>query len=78
MEQVVQLHDLLHLVGRPGLLAVAEGGVGNQHLRRGIQGLDLVVEIDSAYLAVGENFPEKLRLFLFNDSGVFNLPGVIQ
>ena len=52
VQEIVQVHDLLHLVGRARLLAVAEGGVGYKRLLGRVQRLYLMVEINAADLFV--------------------------
>ena len=63
VEQVEDIHDLAHGVGRPGLLPVPEGGVGEQHLLGGLGHDEFVVEVDAGHFRVGEDVPHQVGLF---------------
>ena len=60
--QGVEIDNLLDSIGRSGLLAVPEGGVGDEDLLRRIDRHDLVVEIDPAHLVIGEDILLEIRL----------------
>ena len=59
----IEIHDLLDGVRGPCLLSVAEGRIGYEDLLRGIDRDDLVVEIDPAYLVIGEHILLEIGLF---------------
>ena len=61
MEDLVEVDDLLHGVGRPRLLAVPEGRIGNEDLLRRIDEDELVVKFDPGDLVVRKNMPVKIR-----------------
>ena len=63
VEQVEDVHDLPHGVGRPGLLPIPEGGVGEQHLLGGLGHDEFVVEVDAGHFRVREDVPHQVGLF---------------
>ena len=65
MQKIVKLDYLLHFIWRPGLLAIAEGGVSYDHLIRWVQWLDFMVKVDFTNIGIGKYIPVKLRLFGF-------------
>ena len=60
--QRIEIDDLLDAVGGPRLLAVTERRIRDEHIRRGVERHDLVVEIDPAHLIIGENILLQVRL----------------
>ena len=64
---VVNVHDLLRAVGRPGLLSVAERGVCDPDLVRHAVGHDPVVKCNLRYLVVVEKISEYVRLFYVHE-----------
>ena len=67
VEIVVNIHDLLCAVGRPGLLSVAERGVCDPDLVRHAVGHDPVVKCNLRYLVVVEKISEYVRLFYVHE-----------
>ena len=65
VQEVEHLGHLLDRVGRPGLLAVAEGGVGNAHLFRRTRSQQHFVERRAANARIGKEFTVELGLFRF-------------
>ena len=65
MQHVEDIDDLLHRIRRPGLLAVPEGGVGEQHLLRRRGQDEFVVEIDAGHLGVGKDIPHQIGFIHF-------------
>ena len=63
VEQVEDIHDLAHRVGWPGLLPIPEGGVGEQHLLRGLGHDEFVIEVDAGHFRVREDVPHQVGLF---------------
>ena len=57
-----QVADLLDRIGRPGLLAVPEGRVGDEDVLGGAHRDELVIEDDAADLFVGEDVFLEVRL----------------
>ena len=57
VQQVVDARDLLDRIGRPGLLTVPEGGVGDEHGIRRAGEHKGVVKLDPADLAVRKDVP---------------------
>jgi hypothetical protein len=62
VQQVENIHDLAHGVGRPGLLPIPEGGVREQHLLRGTGHNEFVVEVDTGHFRIGEEVPHQVGL----------------
>src|SRR5262249_15437399 len=62
IEHRVESDDLLDRVRRTRLLAVAEGGVGDEELGRGVERLDLPVERDLGDVVVRKDVPQQIRL----------------
>ena len=62
MQHVVHRDDLPGRIWRTRLLAVAEGGVGNEKVWRGVGFLEFAVENHSRHRVVGELLAEKIRL----------------
>ena len=62
VEQVEDVDDLLHRIRRPGLLAVPEGGVGEQHVLGGRGHDEFIVEIDAGHLGIGKDIPHQIGL----------------
>ena len=60
--QRIEIDDLLDAVGGPRLLAVTERRIRDEHIRRGVERHDLVVEIDPAHFIIGENILLQIRL----------------
>ena len=61
--QGIEIHDLLDGVRGSCLLSVAEGRIGYEDLLRGTDRDDLVVEIDPAYLVIGEHILLEVGFF---------------
>ena len=62
MEHVEEVDNLLHRVGRPGLLPVPKSGIGNKDLFGRIDEDEFVVELDPADLVVGKDTPVEVGL----------------
>jgi hypothetical protein len=62
MEHIIEVDDLLHGIGRPSLLSIAKGGVGDKDLLGGIDQLNAVVEFNATYFIVRENIPKQIGL----------------
>ena len=60
MEHVEDLHHLPHRIGRPGLLPIPEGGVGDEHVLRGVGHNELVIKVDTGNLAIREDVPHQV------------------
>ena len=67
-QKVVDFHHLLDGVGRAGLLAVAEGGVGDEKFPGGRYGDELVVKVDPANPAVGVVTGTDVRVWAGSDN----------
>jgi hypothetical protein len=62
MEHLIEVYNLLHRVRRPGLLPVAERGIGNHDLFGGIGKDEFVVEFHPTNLFVRKNIAIKVWL----------------
>jgi hypothetical protein len=64
MEHLVEVHDLLYRIRRPGLLSVPERGIGDEDLFRGIGENKFVIEFHPANLFVRKDI--AIEVWLLN------------
>ncbi len=76
MQHLEQIHDLAGGVWRPRLLAVAEGGVGDQELRRRVQRLNVAVENNPRHGMIGKHVAQQIGLGdVVKFAGIHSLAG---
>ena len=62
MEHFEEVNDLFHRVGRPRLLPVTKGRIGDKDLLGRIHKDELIVELHTADLVVGKDAPVEIGL----------------
>ncbi len=61
MQQIENSLNLLHCIGRSGLLAVTKSGVGDHKFISRVNGDKLVVKINPAHFTVRKNLSLQIR-----------------
>jgi hypothetical protein len=62
MKHLEEVNNLLHRIGRPGLLSIPESGIGDEDLFRGIGKDEFIIEFHPANLIVWKNTPIEVGL----------------
>jgi hypothetical protein len=60
VKQVEKVNNLFNRIGRPGLLPVSKGSIGDEDLLRRIDEDKLVVKLHPAHLIVRKDMPVKI------------------
>jgi hypothetical protein len=62
MEHVVEIHNLLHRIGWPGLLPIPKRGIRDEDLFGRIDENKFIIEFHPANLIVWKDIPVEIRL----------------